>query len=41
MLRKIDFKKMKTPPPNYVPGLSRGDIGFITNLDLGKKNEKD
>lgn len=41
MLRKIDFKKMTKPPANYVPGLSRGDVGFITNLDLHNKNEKD
>ena len=34
MLRKIDFKKMKQPPPNYVPGLSRGDTGFITALNI-------
>lgn len=40
MLRRIDFKKMDKPPPNYVPGLSRGDKGFITQLNKGPINEK-
>ena len=35
MLRKIDFKKLDKPPSNYIPGISRGDVGFLTNLELG------
>ena len=26
---------MDKPPPGYVPGISRGDTGFITRLDVG------
>ena len=26
------------PPPNYVPGLGRGAVGFITRSDIGPAN---
>jgi tetratricopeptide (TPR) repeat protein len=29
---------MDKPPPGYVPGISRGDTGFITRLDVGPMN---
>ena len=40
MITKTDFKRLKKPPKNYVPGLSRGDTGFITDLSKGPKTDK-
>ena len=39
MLWKIDFIKNDKPPSNYIPGLSRGDKGFITSYSNGPINK--
>ncbi len=40
MIRRSDFKKLKKPPKNYIPAISRGDTGFVTKLNIGPMNEK-
>ena len=40
MLRKCDFKRLKKAPANYIPGISRGDTGFITRLNLSTMTEE-
>lgn len=38
LIKSSDAKKFEKPPPGYVPGISRGDTGFITRLDVGPMN---
>ena len=38
LIKSSEAKKMEKPPPGYVPGISRGDTGFITRLDVGPMN---
>lgn len=33
MLRKADFRNLDSPPEGYIPGVSRGDPGFITSSE--------
>jgi len=28
-------RRLRKPPPGYVPGLGRGALGFVTRLDIG------
>lgn len=36
MIRKIDFRNNIDPIKGYIPGVSRGDAGFITTLEYKK-----
>jgi hypothetical protein len=36
MLWKIDFRNLEEPPVGYIPGVSRGDPGFITSTENQK-----
>ena len=38
LIKSSEAKKLDKPPPGYVPGISRGDTGFITRLDVGPMN---
>ena len=38
LIKSSEAKKLEKPPPGYVPGISRGDTGFITRLDVGPMN---
>lgn len=35
LIKSTEAKKMDKPPPGYIAGISRGDTGFITRLDVG------
>lgn len=37
MISKSDFRRLNNPPKNYIPGLSRGDTGFITRTDISSR----